>query len=311
MKKERSKIYFLTFCSQGPPFDGGKDLRQNACNLRNLLAGIFDDVIIYTPETLKLCPGSEEFCNFQGEDFPLNPGMSSLGCGDFKSFIVDKTLGEIEEDAFLFYHDCNFSKYSQYWQTDWENLQEIFEFFLKENSSDFYFSFESKLDSKLNLVRFHGKRYTTDYIIGNSEESELVSNCYEIASSRMIIRNTPKSRQFFSEFKELCRKNDLLSKYPNPNPYPEFTHSTVDQHVLNCLVYKWILDEKLDATFPKFMLLNRRLRIDENLSMLRNDELTKYMEQKVIKKKIQEIKSKGNDNNIRGTQEFGKDIFVT
>lgn len=308
---EKVKIYFVTFCSQGEPFDGGKNLRQNSSNIKTVLSAFFDDVFVFTPQSLKLCDGADDFCNPQGEDFPLNPGMSSIGCGDFKAFIVDKILSEIEEGSILFYNDCNFSKYPQYWQTDWENLQQVFEFLLDENFSDFYFPFESPLEDKLNLVRYHGKRYTTDYIIRNHEESEIISRCYEIASSRMIIRNTARSREFFSEFKNLCRKSDLLSKYPNPNPYPEYTHSTIDQHVLNCLVYKHILDGKLHSGFPKFMLKNRVLRIDENLTILKNEELSKYMDTKSIKSMIENIQNKRNDNDFRGYQEFREDFFIT
>ncbi len=311
MEGSKRKIYFLTFCSQGHPYDGGKDLSKNIKNLNNFLSHLFDDVFIFTPQKLKDCEGSLDFCNPQGEDFPLNPGMSSLGSGDFKAFIVDKILGEIEEGALLFYNDCNFSKYPQYWQTDWENLEYMFEFLLEQNSSDFYFSFESPLEGNLNLVKHHGKRFTTDQIINDPFESEIVSRCYEIASSRMIIRNSPLSRKFFSDFKDLCKNKDLLSKYPNPNPYPEFTHSTVDQHVLNCLVYRYILDGKLHPSFPKFMLDNRILRIDERIKILKNQELAKYIEEKTIKKNIHLIKSKKDGKNIRRTKEFGKDVFST
>lgn len=304
-------MYFVTFCSQGDPYDAGKNLTQNSDNIKNILSSFFDEVFVFTPQSLKLCKGSEDFCNQVGEEFPLNPGISFMGCGDFKSFIIDKLLSEIEDNAILFYNDCNFSKYPQYWQTDWENLREMFEFLMDENFSDFYIPFESPLDGNLNLVRYHGKRYTTDFIIGNNEESELVSRCYEIASSRMIIRNTERSREFFSEYKNLCRNKELLSKYPNPNPYPEFTHSCPEQHVLNCLIYKHILDGKLHSGFPKFMLKNRVLRINDNLTILKNDELTKYMDKKSIKNVVENIQNKNNGNDFRGYQEFREDLFIT
>lgn len=309
MKDPNRKIYFLTFCSEGEPHDRGKSLLHNAEKIKYLLSPYFEEVIVYTPRKLKACEGSENFCNYHHGEFPLNPGLNALGCGDFKSFIIDKTLREVEEGSYVFYHDCNFSKYTQYWQTDWENLGEIFDLLLAANNSDFFIPFESLLDGSPCLVRYHGKKYTTNKIIPDPIEADLVSRCYEIASSRIVIRNTERSRNFFAEYKTLCLNKDLLTKDPNPDPYPEFTHSCPEQHILNCLIYKHILDGNLDPQFPKYMFYNRKFRIDQNLMLYENHTLTKYMSSKFIRSMIQKVNN--NDNDIRGSQEFGKDIFIT
>ena len=309
MEGIKRKIYFLTFCSEGDPYDSGKNLLHNVFYIKTFLSCYFDEILVYTPRILKYLNGSENFCNFHDGEFPLNPGLNSLGCGDFKSFIIDKTLSEIEEGSYVLYHDCNFSKYPQYWQTDWKNLEKIFDLLLEANHSDFFIPFESLLNGVPSLVRFHGKRYTTEKIIEDPVEGEIISWCYEIASSRILIKNTQRSREFFKEYKDLCSEKDLLTKEPNPNPYPEFTHSCPEQHILNLLVYKNILDGKLDPEFPKYMFYNRKLRIDNNLMLYENHLLTKYMSSERIKSMIEIIKS--NDNHIRGTEEFGEDLFIT
>lgn len=296
MGLKNSKIYFLTFCTEGEPFDLGKNLSSNARKIKLLLTPFFDDVIIYTPRTLKECEGSENFCNLHEGGFSLNPGLNTIGCGDFKSFIIDKTLSEIDEGDLLMYHDCNFLKYPQYWQTDWEKIKETCELLLGSNKSDFFAPFESLMDGFPNIVRTHGKRFTTDRIILDPIESELVSWCYEIASSRIIIKNTQDSRDFFSEYLALCKRKDLLKLYPDPNPYPEFTHSCPEQHVLNCLIYKWILDGKLDPSFPRYMFYNRKFRIDDNLMLYENYTLTKYMASKFIKGMVEKINCLGQNN---------------
>jgi hypothetical protein len=291
VKEPNSKIYFLTFCSEGEPHDKGKSLVRVASKIKYFLSSFFDDVLVYTPRTLKSCEGSENFCNFHHGEFSLNPGLNSLGCGDFKSFIIDKTLNEIEEGAYVLYHDCNFEKYPQYWQTDWENLISTFNILLKANNSDFFMPFESLLDWTPSLVRSHGKRYTTNKIIGDPIEAEMVSRCYEIASSKILIRNTERSREFFSEFKNLCLRKDLLTLEPNPNPYPEFTHSCPEQHVLNCLIYKYILEGKLEPGFPRYMFYNRKLKIDHNLMLFENHTLSKYMTSKYIGTMIEKARN--------------------
>lgn len=306
------KFYFLTFCSLGPPHDSGNDLSSNISNLKSLLSPYFDDIIVYSPSSLKDCEGSEDFCNVLDGFFPLNPGINSNGCGDFKSFIIDRTLSQMEENDILFYHDCNFQKYPQYWQTDWEFIKESIDLLLSENKSDIFIPFESEAFGEIPKVRLHGKRYTTDAIINDPMESDIVSRCWEIASNRMIIRNSQFSRDFFAEYKKLCERKDLLMKYPNPDPYPQFTHSCPEQHVLNCLIYKYILDGKLDPSFPKFSFPNRKFVLNSDVEVRVNSELSKYMQTKSIKeferrKSINGIK----DQDIRGAKEFRQDLFST
>jgi hypothetical protein len=309
--ERKEKIYFISFCSQGPPYDSGIDLSDNEDNIRLLLGNFFDGITIYTPTSIKECDGSEGFCEFHDGVFNLNPGLNSNGCGDFKSFIIDKTLNEIEENDILIYHDCNFHKYPQYWQTDWENINEIIEFLLYENRSDFFMPFEHFGFQKDYLLSQHGKRYTTDAIIGNKIESDIVSRCYEIASSRIIVKNTSRSREFFREYKNLCKRKDLLTKYPNPNPYPLFTHSCPEQHVLNCLVYKYILDGKLDKNFPRYAFPDRKLIMNSNVEHRINAELSKYITSKSIKEFEKHLTNDRENKDIRGTKKFREDLFST
>ena len=306
------KFYFLTFCSLGPPHDSGQDLSKNISNIKTLLGHYFDDIIFYTPSKLKECDGSDDFCNVLDGVFPLNPGINSNGCGDFKSFIIDKTLSEIDENDVLFYHDCNFEKYTQYWQTDWENIRESVDFLLTQNKSDFFIPFESEAFGQIPQVRLHGKRYTTEAILEDPVESDIVSRCWEIASNRMIIKNTQASRDFFADYKNLCGRKDLLMKYPNPDPYPQFTHSCPEQHVLNCLIYKYILDGKLDPEFPRFSFPNRKFILNSGVEVRVNSELSKYMQTKSIKEFERRKTTNGiKDQDIRGTKEFGQDLFST
>lgn len=304
-----SGLYLLSFCSKGNPWDLGKDLSDNSEMIRLLLSPYFDDIYIYSPEDIKNM-GGVNFCNPRNGSFPLNPGINDLGCGDFKSFLIDHTLKMIPDGSILIYHDCNFSKYPQYWQTDWKNLYAACLNLLDVNRSDIFMPFETPFDPIKGLqpeVRMHGKRYTTRSIIQDPVESDIVSECYEIASSRMIIRNSDFSRKFFSEYLHLCSTPDLIEKYPNPDSYPQFTHHCPEQHILNCLIYKYILDGKLDPFFPRLMFPMRRLELGEDLKFLINSKLTKYLS----KKSIQTLQKEDYGNNFRGSKEFGEDIFST
>jgi hypothetical protein len=292
----RSRLYFLSLCTEGFPHDEGYDITKSAHEIKKYLSPYFEEIFIYTPRTLKEIPGSENFCNPQEGEFPLNPGLNKLGCGDFKSFLIDYTLSNIPENSVLIYHDCNFEKYVQYWQTDWRNLSEICNFFIDNNGGNLFIPFESSSDAGIvSKVKLHGKRFTTKVIVPDDTERALVEDCHELASSRMIIRNTPVSRQFFKDYKDLCEDKDLLKKWPNPNPHPEYTHSCPEQHIMNCLAYKYVLDGKLPPDFPKYQLNNRRLRLDPYLRVIYNDDLIRYVQNSKLKEIAKNLK---HDYNI-------------
>jgi len=302
-----SNLYLLVFYTEGFPNDFGYDLTKSASEIKTFLSPFFKEIFLFSPRELKNLEGSENFCNYIEGEFALNPNLNHVGCGDFKSFLIDYFLKRIPENSILIYHDGNFEKYPQYWQTDWENLESVCNYLIDENGGNFFSPFESLMESgELPKVKLHGKRFTTEAIIENEFEREIIIDCFEIASSRMIIRNNDVSRRFFSEYKSICERKELLSKWPNPNPYPEFTHSCPEQHIYNLLIYYYVLRGILPPSFPKFILPSRRLRLNGELKTISNERLENYL----LEVGIKEDKKDTNDNDIRGTQEFREDIFV-
>ena len=282
------KIYFLSFCNVrvGASVEERSSLLNSVSNIKRLLRPYFDEVFIYDRKSLKSLPNSDNFCNRLGDDLETNPGISSIGYGDFKPFLIDYMLSRIDEGSIIFYHDCNFSKYPQYWQTKWEEIRETCEYLLEINGSDFFSPFESNLMyGDPPLVGMHGKRYTADRIFDTREDGEVVSECYEIASSRMIIKNTERSREFFAEYKELCEDKSLLKEDPDPDPYHIFSHLCPEQHVYNCLIYKYILDGKMNVGFPTYCFTDRRLILGMYEKYRINHKLWKYMDGRTIKRK--------------------------
>jgi spore coat polysaccharide biosynthesis predicted glycosyltransferase SpsG len=84
----------------------------------------------------------------------------------------------------------------------------------------------------------------------------------------MIIRNTHLSRQFFSDYKKLCENKELLKKWPNPDPHPEYTHSCPEQHIMNCLAYSYVIKGKLPA-YSQLLLGPRYALLREEFVTLR------------------------------------------
>lgn len=274
-------IYLLVFYTEGFPHDEGYDLSKTSNDIKRVLSGVFTDIFDFTPRKLKKIPGSDNFCNSFGSELLLNPGLDKVGNGDFKSFLIHHFLKQIPENSILIYHDSNFEKYPQYWQTDWIRIRETCNFLMDSNSSDFFIPWEERnFKGGFPLVKHFGKRYTTEFFFKESEIRNIIEESPMITSNRIIIRNTSESRKFFHDYNHINENKDLLSKWPNPSPHPEFIHHCPEQHTLNLLVYKYILDRKLEPTFPKFRFLHRKMRLDDSLEEYQNLPLLNYMKSK-------------------------------
>ena len=253
-----NNIYFLSFYTEGPKIDGGFDLTKKSLVIKERLSTYFKDILLYNKRTLKDLPGSEDICNYYDEELCMNPNANHIGYFDFKGFLIKKTLSEIPENSILIYHDGNFEKNPQYFESDWENIYSISTRLLNENGSDIFV----QIERPEILVKNHVKSYVIDRFFTNPQENGLIRNSPLLNAARIIIRNTDFSRNFINEYLELCKDKSLIAKSPDPNPDPDFKWSCGDQDVLNCLIYKYIMEGKLSPSFPLYSFLYRVIRFE-------------------------------------------------
>lgn len=288
-----SNIYFVTFYTAGIPIDKGYDLKKTVLYIKEKLSPFFADMFLFEKTNLKQLSGSEEICNEYEEALDMNPNANFIGYFDFKPFIIDYVLSIIPENSILVYHDANFEKNPQYWESDWQNIKNFANKLFLDNNSDLFVQFER--DGA--FVKEYVKTHTIDQLIQDPIENNIVKNCKLINAARIILKNTKFSRTFIKEYLTLCKDKTLLAKTPNSNPDPCFKWSCGDQDVLNCLVYKYILEGKLNPKFPIYSFMYRVLRFENKpfvwpgqswnphptgASVLHNDELITYMRKKVI-----------------------------
>lgn len=247
------KPYLVTFCTEGPPYDNGYDLTDCASQIREKLSQYFEEIFIFTPRTLKLLPGSDDFCNSWPEALDANPNANHVGYFDFKSFLIDHVLQKIPEGSILMYHDGNFKRCPNYWESDWKNIDQILNYLLSIHGHDVFCCFEQKEVKVKNNV----KNYVLTTLFPDSNERKIVAESMLINAAKIIVRNSNFSRQFIKEFMELCLRKDLLAKSPTGDIDPEFKWSCGDQDVLNALIYRYILDGKLSPQFPGITFLYR------------------------------------------------------
>lgn len=261
-------MYFLTFYSEGPQIDGGYDLREINQEVLSKISCYFEKCFSFNKRTLKELPNSEKFCNSFYECLEQNPNANKFGYFDFKYFLIDYVLKQIPENSILLYHDCNFIRQPQYWQSDWQNIENICKKMLDLNQSDFFCAFEGGDET---FVKRFVKEYTLDYFF-NNEEKQKIKNCRLINAAKIVIRNNNNGRKFIEDIMNLCLNKDLISKSPNTNQDPSFQWSCGDQDVLNCYIYRQILDGQLNKNFPRFSFLYRIFRI-ENVPFMWFDRL--------------------------------------
>jgi len=266
-------IYFLTFYTEGENIDGCSDLTNSVRSIYDNLSVHFDDMFFFNKRKLKLLPNSEDFCNEHTEVSEHFPNAHKLGYYDFKPFIINHVLNQIPENSILLYQDSNFEKYPSYWHTDWPNIQNICEKLLTDNYSDYWLKFELHNCYVKNFV----KTWTVDYFFSDSTQNEIIKNSYLLNAGQIIIRNTQNSKELISEWLEYCKNKDLLKPTPNPNIHPETRiPGCVDQDIINCLIYKRILQGKLNPYFPQWGFNWRSIRLD-NYFTLRNEQLISYL----------------------------------
>ena len=251
-------VYFLSFYTEGPEIDGGFNLSEKSKEVKERLSPYFNEILLYNKRELKSLPGSDEICNYYEEELLMNLNANHVGYFDFKGFLIKETLSKIPENSILIYHDGNFEKNPQYFESDWENIQSICNRLLYENGSDLFVQIERSGVS----VKNHAKSYVIDKFFTNPQENYIVRNSPLLNAARIILRNTDFSRNFINEYLELCKDKTLVAKSPDPNPDPEFKWSCGDQDVLNCLIYKYVLERKLNPSFPLYSFLYRVLRFE-------------------------------------------------
>jgi hypothetical protein len=252
-------IYLLFFYTEGLEIDGGYDLRGIANSINNRLSPFFKEIFSFNKRTLKEIIGSDDFCNSFDEELDQNPNSNKIGYFDFKAFLINHILTKIPEGSILVYHDSNFERNPQYWETDWGNISSICERLLQENQSDVFV----QIERPGLLVKNHVKTYTIDHLFPDPKENYLVKNSNLLNAARIILRNSEYSRNLMREYENLCLDKSLIQKNPNPNPDPEFAWSCGDQDVLNCLIYREVFKRNLRLNFPLYSFMYRVIRFDK------------------------------------------------
>jgi hypothetical protein len=97
-------MYFITFITEGHPYDNGFNLTDVGEKIKSKLSPYFEEVFVFTKRTLKELCGSEEVCNSYPEPLDNNPNANHVGYFDFKPFLIKHILNKVPQGSLVLYH---------------------------------------------------------------------------------------------------------------------------------------------------------------------------------------------------------------
>jgi len=216
------KIHLITFANKEPFISGQKKLDSTYKNGGILTHTMWNQYDIYKTD-------------FYSQNANIIDKYKSIGFGLFiwKPFIILEKLNEIEFGEFIYYQDS-----SRYDFTGIEqNIQPVCEYMnlnLIELLPGFMISTSNKFLIKPECIKYMGYENNQNFL-----------NNFHFQTSPMILKKTPKTLEFISEWLKYCKIPECLIKN---TPYHQ-----CDQAILNILLDKYnfkgliYIDNKLES----------------------------------------------------------------
>ena len=221
----KGKKYFITFGGPSKKYHYAVNrIKKEAENL-----DIYDRIIGYTEKDLK---ENKKFWDKHGIFLESNP--RGYGFWLWKSFLIKKTLKEMENNDILVYVDagCTLNKNGN------KRLLEYFDIVINSNLA--ILSFELEYDEK---------SYTKMDILQELNAFELMDT-KQLVGGIFIIRKCERTVNLVKEWYKLCSNYHLISDEPSKIPNePEFIENRHDQSIFSLLRKKRGTEILSDETY--------------------------------------------------------------
>jgi len=224
-------VKFITFGSHDNYIDAGKRLMRQSEKLN-----IFTETILYTPEYLKT---NLEFWN-QHHNF-INNNKRGYGYWLWKSFIIKKTLENMNNNDILLYLDCGCELSST----------------LKNNLLEAIHTV--KTDKLIGCrTSYHETMWNKMDVINELNLNNIYLNIPQIQAGAILLLVCDETRQLVNEWYTLCCNyhniDDTPSVIPNAHCFIEHRH---DQSIFSLLTKKYNLCSNYDLSNSVYYNRNR------------------------------------------------------
>ena len=232
--KYRNKINFVSFYTEGHPYDKGKKLSDCADVVSTFAQGNFNTITLYTPRILHNLGYSKYL-----REYPLTPmikqytPVEKFGLSSFRPAMYLYELSKMRDGDILVHRDINYRKYPSYIVFD--DIRIIakkcldiceFDFFVPKYSGN---TMLNKGHVKTNVIRELGENHPFSY------EYPLLHAYF------FVMRKTPVTIQLLQEWQEAMEFEHWLNGKTYGELHQDFlgTHC-IDQAILSVIIANWI-----------------------------------------------------------------------
>ena len=223
------KLHFITFYTQGKPFDNALSLENEKNILIKALAPYVDYSRAVSCSELRGNVDTEIYVRPFDEIASRNFKTNEIGFLRWKPYIILKELENMNEGDIIFYRDCNVTKYKDI-LFDTKNIRENIKSVLDYCNTDFYAPMENY--PRLRTKSFVKQEVFDYFSLGENSDSYLIN------ASIIIVRKSKKSIDFLEKWLDANMSDDLLSPVFDVNKNPNLKWNTQEQAILNGLLIK-------------------------------------------------------------------------
>lgn len=251
---------FVSFYSEGEPYDKGYALEKSVEPIQALLKGQCATEL-YTPRRLR-----ELGYEYAVQEFAElgcvkgNPNCEKLGFFAWKPLILWLELQKVKEGDIVMFHDFNLEKYPIY-KANLENLSFFAKRCLEECGFDFFVPREG-----LTKRVFHHAKGLTVRELGGSDPYYF--NFPQAIVNMIFIRKTARSMELLEEWMRACKEPRWLGGTPaDERPHPGFIWHCPEKAILCVLLARWVAERKhgIPLQYPNIIVqgrdLSKRLKV--------------------------------------------------
>jgi hypothetical protein len=255
-------LALVSFYTEGPPIDNGEALGNCKEKIENAAKPYVDYCKVYSlQELIKEDPWWQtyyrDYSNVDNMNLPTNPGANVIGYFKYKPLIIYRMMQKLPENAIIYYMDGNVNKTPSYIE-NFDQLRDMCNYVLDKNETDIWIG----NDDPEFLLRAFTKSYTIYKMALPWVPLEKYFDAPLLLGCRMVVRNTPKMRQWMEEILTLMESDDLLAPTPEENRHPKYQFHTGDQGLLGMFFYNKKFQGELPKEWPRFWFQHRRFDME-------------------------------------------------
>ena len=273
---EQPKIHFITFYSQGPPYDNGLDLSKTENNVKQRVSPFVDTFKAYHCKDISDDPefvwsikdwsiidpiykrhNDGWWSPMYNKYVDINNGCDTTGFYAWKAVCILKRFNEIPYGDIVYYHDGNFDKEINFHWTKYpyyegmNTWKSLITTILNNIKSDIFIPWEQ--NSGLQPLRPFCRKHCFEKM---AEFTDYYTNYDCLWAGLIVMRKTKLSEQFLNDVINSLKDIELISNYPEDKDKSLKWH-TWDQPIWTIMARKYIKDGLLPKNWPKYHINSR------------------------------------------------------